>query len=220
MQQQQQQQQLWQQQQQQQQQWAQQQQPASAAPQSSDGVSVDDLDAFTAAEAAAGVVIPSSSTAGVARAAPTAAAGGNAVGVPVRPTVMSDPFAGAAAAAAAAAVTAAPTDGSQSARGLRTAFNVSHPSHKNVADVMAEVKRVINMNRIQCQFDSLFAAGAGAGAAPAPTVLSCEKGPIRFEMEVTSVPNSTEHVVRMKRVSGDSWAYKNLCNRIIPQLRL
>ena len=84
---------------------------------------------------------------------------------------------------------------------------------------MTEVKRVINMNRIQCQFDGL-GFGAHAATAATPTVLCCEKGPIRFEMEVIGIPNSNDHVVRMKRVSGDSWAYKNLCNRIIPQLRL
>jgi hypothetical protein len=114
------------------------------------------------------------------------------------------------------------------ARGLRTAFNVSHASGKSVAEIMTEVKRVINMNRIQCQFDSLWSPLGGPANQPTPTVLFCEKGPIRFEMEVTSVPaapggsvpSSELHVVRMKRVSGDSWAYKNLCNRIIPQLRL
>ena len=93
---------------------------------------------------------------------------------------------------------------------------------------MTEVKRVINMNRIQCQFDSLWSPHGAAAGAPAPTVLFCEKGPIRFEMEVTLVPGGVgvggvggeQRVVRMKRVSGDSWAYKNLCNRIIPQLRM
>jgi hypothetical protein len=111
----------------------------------------------------------------------------------------------------------------ESARGLRTAFNVSHPSPKPVSDIMTEVKRVINMNRIQCQFDSLWSPHGPSG--PTPTVLFCEKGPIRFEMEVSHVAAtapgaSDQHVVRMKRVSGDSWAYKNLCNRIIPQLRM
>jgi hypothetical protein len=81
--------------------------------------------------------------------------------------------------------------------------------------------------KAQCQFDSLWSPHGGLSAGPTPTVLFCEKGPIRFEMEVTHVPAAAagapageQHVVRMKRVSGDSWAYKNLCNRIIPQLRL
>lgn len=111
-------------------------------------------------------------------------------------------------------------------RGLRSAFNVSHATAKPAAEVMAEVKRVITMNRIQCQFDGLGFAGVGVGASgggsgsSVPTVLSCEKGPIRFEMEVVGGGAAGERLVRMKRVAGDSWAYKNLCNRIIPQLRL
>ena len=137
------------------------------------------------------------------------------------------------AASAVVSVSAAVGSFDGGARGLRTAFNISHPSPKSVADIMTEVKRVINMNRIQCQFDSLWSPHGAAAGAPPPTVLFCEKGPIRFEMEVTLVPGGgvggvggagagggEQRVVRMKRVSGDSWAYKNLCNRIIPQLRM
>ena len=157
----------------------------------------------------------------VAAAAPAPPASSAVAASVARPAAASS---SASSAAAAPAVASLSFDAARG--GLRTAFNVSHPSPKTVAEIMTEVKRVINMNRIQCQFDSLWSPH-GASNGPTPTVLFCEKGPIRFEMEVTHVPNAAappgaaeQHVVRMKRVSGDSWAYKNLCNRIIPQLRM
>ncbi len=167
----------------------------------------------------------STSSASAPASASSAARAPAAVNLELNPAPASASASASSSSSAAAAAAAASFDAAT--RGLRTAFNVSHPSPKAVADIMAEVKRVINMNRIQCQFDSLWSPHGGLSAGPTPTVLFCEKGPIRFEMEVTHVPAAAagapageQHVVRMKRVSGDSWAYKNLCNRIIPQLRL
>jgi hypothetical protein len=181
----------------------------------------------TASSSAAAAAAAAAAASSGAR-APAAHATAAAVNLELNPAPASA-AASASASASATAAAAAAASFDAATRGLRTSFNVSHPSPKAVADIMAEVKRVINMNRIQCQFDSLWSPHGGLSAGPAPTVLFCEKGPIRFEMEVTHVPAAAgaapsaagdQHVVRMKRVSGDSWAYKNLCNRIIPQLRL
>lgn len=95
----------------------------------------------------------------------------------------------------------------------KNAYSTSHPSSKSIADMVSEMQRVTTMNRISVKFSE--------ASGPTNPTLFCEKGPIRFEMEISIVTsNSHQHVIRMKRVSGDQFAYKNLCNRILPQLKL
>ena len=95
----------------------------------------------------------------------------------------------------------------------KTVYSVSHPTSKSIADIVSEMQRVTTMNRIAVKFNN-----ESESSTP---ILYCEKGPIRFEMEITSVTNNLhQRVVRMKRILGDQYAYKNLCNRILPQLKL
>jgi hypothetical protein len=90
----------------------------------------------------------------------------------------------------------------------RGAFNVSATSSRAPESIMQEMQRVINLNKVNAKNVSAFC-------------VKCEKAPIRFEMEICSIPNlNGMHVVRMKRITGDTWKYKEMCNRILPMLKL
>lgn len=90
----------------------------------------------------------------------------------------------------------------------RGAFNVSATSSRPPDAIMAEMLRVVQLNKVSSKPVSAFC-------------IKCEKAPVRFEMEICAIPNlNGMHVVRMKRISGDTWKYKEMCNRILPMLKL
>jgi hypothetical protein len=64
-------------------------------------------------------------------------------------------------------------------------------------------------------------SGNGSTGSGGGWTLECEKGSTRFEMTIAPLPHmSGMHIIRVKRISGDAWLYKELCNRVLPQLVL
>ncbi|KAJ3185440.1 hypothetical protein HDU87_000061 [Geranomyces variabilis] len=48
----------------------------------------------------------------------------------------------------------------------------------------------------------------------------CEAGDIRLEAEICKLPRLVMHGIRFKRISGDMWKYKEICQRIMDGLGL
>ncbi|KAI8922335.1 kinase-like domain-containing protein [Powellomyces hirtus] len=48
----------------------------------------------------------------------------------------------------------------------------------------------------------------------------CEAGDIRFEAEICKLPRLLMYGIRLKRISGDMWEYKKICQKIMEGLQL
>lgn len=94
-------------------------------------------------------------------------------------------------------------------RSLRFTFSMTNTSEKPAEDVMAEIKRVADLN----QMTSLQVE---------PFVWRCqdESEKVEFELEVCKLPRLSMNGIRPKRVSGDALSYKNACTKIFAQLNL
>ncbi|KAI9193352.1 serine/threonine-protein kinase MARK1-like protein [Polychytrium aggregatum] len=91
-------------------------------------------------------------------------------------------------------------------RALRFTFSVSTTSSKSADAIMAEIERVLT----EC---SVTHEVAGYAA-------SCKFQDIEFEIEVCKLPRLSLNGLRFKRMSGDSWAYKNLLTELIGKMAL
>mmetsp|Transcript_52621 Transcript_52621/g.145517 ORF Transcript_52621/g.145517 Transcript_52621/m.145517 type:complete len:81 (+) Transcript_52621:3-245(+) len=73
---------------------------------------------------------------------------------------------------------------------------------------MAEAQRVLQANKVTATQVSAF-------------VLRCERYAVEFDAEVAAVDAAqARFVVRLQLLRGDAWLFKELCNRILPSIRL
>ncbi|KNE63982.1 hypothetical protein AMAG_09043 [Allomyces macrogynus ATCC 38327] len=91
-------------------------------------------------------------------------------------------------------------------RSLRFSFSVSTTSTKTPDEIMKEMVRVLGERKI------VFEAHG--------YLLACAAEDLDFEMEVCRLPRLSVNGVRLKRLGGNSWAYKTLCTEIIAQMKL
>eukprot|EP00127_Corallochytrium_limacisporum_P000182 Clim_evm43s6 gene=Clim_evmTU43s6 len=100
-------------------------------------------------------------------------------------------------------------------RSVRGAFSVSTTSTLSPPDIIKEVSRVLTSSNIDFAWNGM-------------TVVCVERAltghqlqnPIQFEIEICSVPNMNIYGLNLKRIAGDTWPYKRLCNRLMLQMRL
>ncbi|KAJ3374160.1 Serine/threonine-protein kinase par-1 [Allomyces arbusculus] len=91
-------------------------------------------------------------------------------------------------------------------RSLRFSFSVSTTSTKTPDEIMKEMVRVLGERKI------VFEAHG--------YLLACAAEDLDFEMEVCRLPRLSVNGIRLKRLGGNSWAYKTLCTEIIAQMKL
>lgn len=98
--------------------------------------------------------------------------------------------------------------GSAQHAGYNGSAHMSHTSTKRPADLMTETLRVFDFNQV--------------GYSPqSPFVMSCERGGVEFDAEVASIDaTQSRFVLRLQYIRGDAWLYKELCQRVLPALRL
>lgn len=92
--------------------------------------------------------------------------------------------------------------------GHNGAPTMTHPSGRPPTELMAEALRAVE--------------AAGASATPRSTfVIQCERGGVGFDLEVASIDaTQTKFVVRLQQSAGDKWQFKQLCNSVLPTVRL
>ncbi|KAJ3119255.1 Map microtubule affinity-regulating kinase [Nowakowskiella sp. JEL0407] len=92
-------------------------------------------------------------------------------------------------------------------RALRFTFSVSTTSTKEPEKIMQEIIRVMSVNGIKYEnIGFVCVCGSVEG--------------VEFEIEVCKLPRLSMSGLRFKRMSGDSWAYKNLLTDLISQMQL
>lgn len=91
-------------------------------------------------------------------------------------------------------------------RVLRFTFSVSTTSTKEPEAILSEVLRVLTEAGVKFDVNGFIA--------------NCSYQSIDFEMEVCKLPRLAVNGLRFKRMSGDSWAYKNLLTDLIAKMNL
>lgn len=93
-------------------------------------------------------------------------------------------------------------------RTCRGSFNVSCTSSKAPKQIMQEMQRSLTLQRI-------------AFKQATPFLLKCQKQSLRFEMEISHLDHlESIYVVRFRRSAGEMVAYKDLCARILAEMKI
>ena len=98
-------------------------------------------------------------------------------------------------------------------RSLRFTWSMKTTSNMDPSDMMAEIKRVLDLNGCDYQQREKF-------------LLFCihgdpyESSLVHWEMEVCKLPRLSLNGVRFKRISGSSIAFKNIASKIANELQL
>eukprot|EP00128_Syssomonas_multiformis_P011327 Colp12_sorted_trinity150504_noHs@11955 len=92
-------------------------------------------------------------------------------------------------------------------RSLRFMFSVSTTSSKDAHELMEEIKRVVNLQNIQYEEKE-------------PFLIQCQAPDVQFELEICKLPRLSMNGIRMKRLGGNSWTYKKVCQELIEAINL
>eukprot|EP00697_Spironema_sp_BW2_P002849 gnl/Spiro4/13806_TR7369_c0_g1_i1.p1 gnl/Spiro4/13806_TR7369_c0_g1~~gnl/Spiro4/13806_TR7369_c0_g1_i1.p1 ORF type:complete len:245 (-),score=55.43 gnl/Spiro4/13806_TR7369_c0_g1_i1:162-896(-) len=89
-------------------------------------------------------------------------------------------------------------------------FSVSSTSSKTPAQIMVEIRRVLDASNIKYRVMSDTVVKA-----------STDESLVKFEMEITALANFDRmYVVRLHRLDGDIWMYKEICKRLLNSMNL
>ena len=91
-------------------------------------------------------------------------------------------------------------------RSLRFTFSVSTTSYKDTQHILSELHRVLNEGQIEFRQDKF--------------VTTCMSNGIEFEIEICKIPRLSVNGLRMKRLTGNSWEYKNIISELINKMDL
>lgn len=88
------------------------------------------------------------------------------------------------------------------------AFNVSCTSSKAPKQIMQEIHRALTIQRVAYKQSSAF-------------LVRCQRQGLRFEMEISHLDHlESIYVVRFRRVAGDLVGYKDLCSKVLAEMKI
>lgn len=90
-------------------------------------------------------------------------------------------------------------------RELRFSFSIATSSPKNATEIINEIQRVLKMTNVQYNLVN-------------PFLVSCVAEEVDYEVEVCRLPRLSLNGIRIKRLQGNTWTYKNICERFLAQL--
>jgi hypothetical protein len=93
-------------------------------------------------------------------------------------------------------------------RTCRGAFNVSCTSSKAPKQILQEIQRALTLQRVSYKQATGF-------------LVKCQRQNLRFEMEISHLDHlESIYVVRFRRVAGELVAYKELCSKILAEMKI
>mmetsp|Transcript_89718 Transcript_89718/g.155277 ORF Transcript_89718/g.155277 Transcript_89718/m.155277 type:complete len:869 (-) Transcript_89718:114-2720(-) len=93
-------------------------------------------------------------------------------------------------------------------RTCRGAFNVSCTSSKAPKQILQEMQRALTLQRVSYKQASAF-------------LVKCQRQNLRFEMEISHLDHlESIYVVRFRRVAGELVSYKELCSKILAEMKI
>ncbi|CAE7943615.1 KIN10 [Symbiodinium necroappetens] len=96
----------------------------------------------------------------------------------------------------------------QSMRTCRGAFNVSCTSSKAPKQIMQEIHKALTLQRVVFKQANTF-------------LVRCQKQSLRFEMEISHLDHlESIYVVRFRRAAGELASYKELCSRVLAEMKI
>jgi len=101
-------------------------------------------------------------------------------------------------------------------RTIKGVFNVDTTTMKNPREIMEEVLRVLGEQPLEVDFEGYTfrckstEEGAGEGG----------KSRLQFEVEVCQIKGLSMNGVKFKRVAGDVWEYRNMCQNLMALMKL
>mmetsp|Transcript_3205 Transcript_3205/g.7530 ORF Transcript_3205/g.7530 Transcript_3205/m.7530 type:complete len:762 (+) Transcript_3205:56-2341(+) len=99
-------------------------------------------------------------------------------------------------------------DRDESMRTCRGAFNVSCTSSKAPKQIMQEIQKALTMQRIAFKQANAF-------------LVRCQKQSLRFEMEISHLDHlESIYVIRFRRAAGELAPYKELCSRVLAEMKI
>eukprot|EP00811_Abedinium_folium_P009440 NODE_18727_length_879_cov_5.545213.p2 GENE.NODE_18727_length_879_cov_5.545213~~NODE_18727_length_879_cov_5.545213.p2 ORF type:complete len:95 (-),score=18.52 NODE_18727_length_879_cov_5.545213:229-513(-) len=88
------------------------------------------------------------------------------------------------------------------------AFNVSCTSSKTPKQILQEIQRSLTLQRISYKQAS-------------PFLVKCQRQSLRFEMEISHLDHlESIYVVRFRRAAGELASYKELCSRVLAEMKI
>mmetsp|Transcript_3308 Transcript_3308/g.7435 ORF Transcript_3308/g.7435 Transcript_3308/m.7435 type:complete len:747 (-) Transcript_3308:133-2373(-) len=93
-------------------------------------------------------------------------------------------------------------------RSCRGAFNVSCTSSRTPRVILQEIQRALALNRVASKQASAY-------------IVRCQKQSLRFEMEIANLDHlESIHVVRFRRLAGDTALFKELCGKVLADMKI
>lgn len=93
-------------------------------------------------------------------------------------------------------------------RTCRGAFNVSCTSSKAPKQIMQEIQRALTLQRVSYKQATAF-------------LVKCQRQNMRFEVEISHLDHlESIYVVRFRRVAGEITAHKDLCSKILSEMKI
>jgi len=93
-------------------------------------------------------------------------------------------------------------------RTCKGSFNVSCTSSKAPKQIMQEIHKALTMHRVAFKQATAF-------------LVRCQKQSLRFEMEISHLDHlESIYVVRFRRAAGELATYKELCSRVLAEMKI
>ena len=92
---------------------------------------------------------------------------------------------------------------------LRSALSVNMSSQKEIPYIVSELQRVLNNHR-----------STGLDYNQSDSYFSLFGNGVQMEIEVYKLPGGTLNGVKLRRVDGDVWHYRKLCNELLSGIQL